>query len=711
MQKLFSFLSNFNFGLAILSFILCAFDTYIQVPQFFAAAGRFHPLILHLPIGFFIMYLCLYLLTEKTGSPAYTLILNLVLSLTSCVAFISAITGSLLSHEAEQYVASEIDFHRYTAYAFAFGIYLMLFVQKKSTLYFRILLVVNCVLILIAGHKGAEITHGKDFLFNPTSENTFKPDSNASAYEVMVKPVLEKHCYSCHKEEKSKGGLIMTDSIAFMSGGKSGRIIIPGNADSSYLMHTLNLPIEDKKHMPPKEKPQLSKEDKEILSAWINSGAAFNKPIRYYTAQEAIRKLYDKTNNIEKIKEYHFEPADEKTITSMNTHYMTVAPLYTGSPALNASVFLASQYSQEHLKNLMKVKKQLIQLHLSDMPVSDIDAVTINNFTALEKLILNGTKITDKGILNLTNLKQLEMLSLTNTSVSKAIEPLFKKLPLLKQVFISDTKIDDATVNQWKKRFGHITFHKSTGENFKIKLSPPSKVNENFLVEKGEEIKLRHYIKGAKIIYTTDGSQPDSVNGIVYTKPFTIQSSTDVKAIAIKEGWYASDVVNFSLFEKGLSPDECILLSQPNDKYTGKASLTFLDGKRGVISNISDPNWIGYRTPMKLLFSYKEPKVVKKISFCYGVQIQAYILPPTGISIWGSNDNKNFTLLSKHNPGPIDKTKLNFIGSEVAHILLKGEAYRYIKIEADNLQRLPLWHPGKGEKAWLFVDEIFFYDR
>jgi hypothetical protein len=35
--------------------------------------------------------------------------------------------------------------------------------------------------------------------------------------------------------------------------------------------------------------------------------------------------------------------------------------------------------------------------------------------------------------------------------------------------------------------------------------------------------------------------------------------------------------------------------------------------------------------------------------------------------------------------------------------------YRYIEIEAVNIQKLPGWHRGKGEKGWVFVDEVFFY--
>ena len=31
---------------------------------------------------------------------------------------------------------------------------------------------------------------------------------------------------------------------------------------------------------------------------------------------------------------------------------------------------------------------------------------------------------------------------------------------------------------------------------------------------------------------------------------------------------------------------------------------------------------------------------------------------------------------------------------------------KYIKIIGNPVAKLPAWHPGKGEKAWIFVDEV-----
>jgi hypothetical protein len=31
---------------------------------------------------------------------------------------------------------------------------------------------------------------------------------------------------------------------------------------------------------------------------------------------------------------------------------------------------------------------------------------------------------------------------------------------------------------------------------------------------------------------------------------------------------------------------------------------------------------------------------------------------------------------------------------------------RYLRVEAVNIGVCPDWHPGKGQKAWIFIDEI-----
>jgi len=669
-------------------------------------------LMLHLPIGMFVMYLVLFFLRKSFDAPDFEKLLNFVLLLTGFFAFFTAISGSLLSHEPDAYNVNELAFHRNTGFGFAFGVYILSILYGKYPTFSRVLLGINTLFLIIAGHKGAEITHGKDFLFPNKDIKEILSDTNTTLFTAMVHPILEKKCYSCHNEEKTKGGLIMTDSLSLLKGGESGRVLLPGNADSSLMVQSMLLPLEDEKHMPPDGKPQLTAQEKEILIAWVNAGASFTKKPTDYKPSEGIRMLYDASAGTKKQKQYTFSGADNKTLASLNSHFMSVKPLFGGSPALKASLFLVSEYKPEHLKQLLQVKEQLIHLHLADMPVSDRDIEILTQFSSLEKLVLNGTKVTDQGILKLSKLRKLEELSLANTSITESIEPIFSQLPSLKQIFITDTKIPENKVKQWQQKYPTITFNKLSMEDLKIKLSAPLMVNESFIIKPAEEIVLKHYINGAQIKYTTDGTEPDSVHGIVYTKPFTISGSTDVKAVAVKDGWFTSNVVKFSLFENGATPDNCILLTQPNVQYKGEGALTLINGKRAPINNLPDPNWIAFReNPFSAIFEYETPKALTKISFCYGLQVPQYVFPPTAVSVSGSHDKKQFQLLSTQKITPYQKNNKDQVKSDVIHILLKSQPFKYYKIEAQNLPRIPDWHPGKGEKGWLFIDEIFFYDK
>ncbi len=58
------------------------------------------------------------------------------------------------------------------------------------------------------------------------------------------------------------------------------------------------------------------------------------------------------------------------------------------------------------------------------------------------------------------------------------------------------------------------------------------------------EITVKTDIPGAQLYYTTDGTTPSRKNGTRYTEPFNIYRTTSVNAIAVKEGWPASDLAS-----------------------------------------------------------------------------------------------------------------------------------------------------------------------
>jgi hypothetical protein len=86
-----------------------------------------------------------------------------------------------------------------------------------------------------------------------------------------VRPILQKHCYSCHGEKKQKSGLRLDiKAAAFKGGDKHSPDIISGKAKDSPLIHFITTDDDDEL-MPPKGK--LPASDIATLTTWINEGA------------------------------------------------------------------------------------------------------------------------------------------------------------------------------------------------------------------------------------------------------------------------------------------------------------------------------------------------------------------------------------------------------------------------------------------------------
>jgi hypothetical protein len=86
-----------------------------------------------------------------------------------------------------------------------------------------------------------------------------------------VRPVLEKHCFTCHGTEKQKGGLRLdVKSAAFKGGEDHGPSIVPGNPSASPLVNAVR--SEGDLKMPPKGE-RLSAVEAQMLARWVEEGA------------------------------------------------------------------------------------------------------------------------------------------------------------------------------------------------------------------------------------------------------------------------------------------------------------------------------------------------------------------------------------------------------------------------------------------------------
>lgn len=717
MPRFKTFTSYSLLGLHVLLLFLLLFQDKVVLPSWLQPVGRMHPMLLHLPIGLLVLAGALWLF--KKEFEGFEKLFDFTLSLTALSAALAALMGFFLSKE-EGYTAELLAWHKYSGVALSFLCYGLLwlnqnYADKKAI--FNISFIATTFLLLITGHFGASLTHGEDYLFpnkNANDELVVTPET--PVFAAVIQPILKAKCYQCHNEQKQKGELLMTSIAGLLKGGKDGPLWVAGNALNSHIIQRANLPLEAKKHMPPKGKTQLTPQEIGLLTAWVNAGADVKKPMQALAANDPLKKLVDaqlainQTNNaLPTARTYDFSAASEETIKKLNNPFRSVFPLAHDSPALQADFFVRREYKPEQLTELSEIKTQLVALSLANMPIKDEDLKTIAQFQKLEKLILNNTDISGKTLSTLGALSALQTLGLSGTKINKESVASLSKLPNLKDVFVWNTPITAKDIADLQKQVPKISFKLGYVPNDSeiLKINAPILVNESLVITDQTLISYKHPLKGVTIRYTTDGGDPDTTSSTLYEKPFLITSDyTTVKARAMKEKWFASNIIEHSFFKAKYHPDQAELINEPNKQYVADGGKTLIDQKKADITDFK-MGWLGFREkPFEGIFTFTKPTPVKSLTIGFAKNIGSFVMPPTSVEIWGGLEKNHLKLLKKIIPTPAKKDEPNRV--EVVKATLPENNYQVFKIIARPVSKLPEWHPGKGQQGWVMIDEIFF---
>ncbi|MBL7873811.1 MAG: chitobiase/beta-hexosaminidase C-terminal domain-containing protein [Cyclobacteriaceae bacterium] len=717
MKVVAKFTLNIILVLQVLLLFLFLFDARIQLPVWLQVTGRLHPMILHLPIGFLIFLVALLFFKGQFKKKSFNRLVFICLLLISLSASISALLGLFLSVQGD-YGAEQLQEHKLGGVVLSFLCYFILigyaYVKKrKAILYVGTAVTVSA--LLYTGHSGSVLTHGENFVFAPMIKTSAKQISleTSSVYQISVEPILESKCFSCHNEGKSKGGLVMTSVDKFKQGGKKGAEWVAGNPDSSRMVQYIHLPLADDNHMPPDGKPQLTSAEIFVLESWIKSGADFEKLLAEYSDTDTLKSWVIiqgiPKKELEPENLYDFKAVSQSVIDKLNTPYCSVFPLYQNSPALQADFFIRASFKIGTLESLMEIKDQLVVLNLSKMPLGDSDLKVISQFKKLERLNLNFTNITGSGLSDLKALTKLQSLSLSGTAVDNQNVESVLSLPELKELFIWDTKVTEEQCKVWQQKYPAIKIvQRLFNDSAILQLSKPILINEG-IIRQGESIQLKHSMPGVKVIYTLDGTEPDSVRGMVYEKPIAVNETVKLKAIACRVGWYCSELLTVTNFVEGFKPGRAELLTLVDKQYPGLGATSLTDGRKGFIDVLKEPAWLGFRDNNFVAgFDFGiTPPTLKKIVLSYGNNMGGYLFPPTEVEVWGGKDKDHMHLLKSiktEKPKGYEPQRVEAFGVE-----FKPESYSYYKIVAKPIKKLPEWHSGKGQKGWIFIDEVFFY--
>ncbi|CAL1516744.1 hypothetical protein MMC2321_00467 [Chitinophaga sp. MM2321] len=689
---------------------LMIFQQFLHIPAWLQVAGRMHPMFLHFPIVLLLFSFLTLWMPAKKEEDGWPEIVRFLAALSAVVA---AIMGMLLSLEDDR-SGQVLQWHKWSGAAitlmgFLFYRYHAFFSNKNK--YGKIFAMVAVCGIMLTGHFGAELTHGENYLFGPVTKEIKRkiaPDE-ALVFRDVIQPILERKCVTCHSHASRKGGLMMSDTAGLLAGGKTGPLFVAGNADLSLLLQRIHLPESDKKHMPPRSRPQLTYDEVVLLRTWVNTGVLLNKKLSTLPAQDTFRVLATRFLGPVDLKDeqpqYDFAAADEKKINALNSNYRVIKPQGTGSPALAVSFFGKYAYTKKALEELLPLKQQITELSLARMPAKDDDLGIVKQMPHLRKLNLNYTEISSKGLEELTGLKNLTEITLAGTGIEvKDLEKIMG-LPKLTSVFIWDTKVDTTQLAAIRKKYKKVKIETGFADDGSVitALSPPVISLPTRVFDNTVEITVKHPFHGAIIRYSLDGTSPDSANGEIYKTPILLNSSVTFTARAFKKGWLGSSDATAIYLKRGVKPDSIELITLPDPKYKANAMLLVDEDLGGM--DFGNGQWMGYQKNDAACYLYfNHATNVQQVLLNTLKRLDQHIFPPAKIEVWGGIEKNKLKLLGKITPGiPAAKEK-NTLNQE--KISFPIASVKVLKIIATPLKALPQWHADKGKPGWTFLSEI-----
>ena len=149
------------------------------------------------------------------------------------------------------------------------------------------------------------------------------------------------------------------------------------------------------------------------------------------------------------------------------------------------------------------------------------------------------------------------------------------------------------------------------------------------------------------------------------------------------------------------------LLSQPK-KYANEDPQALTDGALGGTNFYA--NWLGFEgNDMKAVIDLGEEKEISNISTAFLQVTNHIVFLPESVTYSYSKDSLSFTKIETiPTKKPITRESkrndIEYFTSSFSPVLA-----RYVKVEAKNVGKAPVWHNSAGLPVWIFADEVIVY--
>ncbi|MEH0157601.1 chitobiase/beta-hexosaminidase C-terminal domain-containing protein [Limibacter armeniacum] len=220
-------------------------------------------------------------------------------------------------------------------------------------------------------------------------------------------------------------------------------------------------------------------------------------------------------------------------------------------------------------------------------------------------------------------------------------------------------------------------------------------------------IELKNMNDNVAIHYTLDGSIPTEKSPL-YTGGFTIKETAVLKAIAIKNGYEPSRLLETkftkAIFNSGGELPSIQRNYTVRSKYdNGENGL--LDGQYGS-ENLHDGRWAGVvRENLEAVVDLGKATTIESLELGFLINTSSWLFPPQKVTYYTSENGKDFIEVgSVVNNMPETHPKIHI--ERYTKKLQQATTTRYIKVIAKPFDAIPAWHMGAGNNPWIFADEL-----
>jgi len=211
----------------------------------------------------------------------------------------------------------------------------------------------------------------------------------------------------------------------------------------------------------------------------------------------------------------------------------------------------------------------------------------------------------------------------------------------------------------------------------------------------------------ANIHYTLDSSEPDCKSILYKNEGIIPKTSGRLSARACIQGFASESISSWLIYQhKGIAAS-ADYLHRYAQKYSANGDYGLVDGIKGSLV-YNDGAWQGFeREDLSVTLDLGESTLVRKVTMQFLSDTNSWIFLPKYVEISTSVNGTHFENATRLD-NIADMTYLpDSKGKEIVTLrapLMK--AIRYIRIFARNQAVCPKGHPGEGQNAWLFIDEV-----